>query len=77
MILASTLSIHAIYSTFQDTVALRCVNISRTEFDKALDYLKPRVHIRRKTPDDKPSIFTTGVGGAQYAKEIDSAFGVQ
>ena len=64
-------------SWFQDTVPLRCVNFSRTEFDKALAYLKPRVCIRRDNPDDSPSVFTTGVGGAQFAKEIQKTFDIK
>ena len=62
---------------FQSTCPVRLVNFAREEMNLAFDYLKERMFIRRKSPDDKPVVYTTGIGGSQYMKQIKDEFRVE
>ena len=62
---------------FQSTCPVRLVNFAREEMHLAFDYLKERMFIRRKSPDDKPVVYTTGIGGSQYMKQIKDEFRVE
>ena len=56
---------------------MRLVNFAREEMNLAFDYLKERMFVRRESPDDRPVIFTTGIGGSQYMKQIKDEFRVE
>ena len=56
---------------------MRLVNFARKEMHLSFDYLKERMFIRRKSPDDRPLIYTTGIGGSQYMKQIKDEFSVE
>ena len=56
---------------------MRLVNFAVEETNLAFDYLKERMFIRRKSPDDRPVIYTTGIGGSQYMKQIRDEFRVE
>ena len=62
---------------FQSTCPVRLVNFAREEMNLAFDYLKERMFVRRESPDDRPVIFTTGIGGSQYMKQIKDEFRVE
>ena len=56
---------------------VRCFSISRTQFSNGLDYLKSRVHIQTDPTGAKPSVILTGLGSAQFEKEIQDTFNVK
>ena len=62
---------------FQSTCPVRLVNFAREDIHRSFDYLKERMFIRRKSPDDRPVIYTTGIGGSQYMKQIRDEFRVE
>ena len=53
------------------------MNFAREEFEKSFDYISDRCVIKRKSPDDKPLIYTTGVGGTQFMGAIQDKFRVR
>ena len=67
----------SIRCTFQSTCPVRLVNFAREDIHRSFDYLKERIFIRRKSPDDRPVIYTTGIGGSQYMKQIKDEFRVE
>ena len=62
--------------TLQATCPVRLVNFAREEMEKSFDYINERCVIKRKSPDDTPLVYITGVGGAEYVKDIEEKFKV-
>ena len=60
----------------QATGTVRLVNFAREEMEKSFDYINERCVIKRKSPDDTPLVYITGVGGAEYVKDIEEKFKV-
>ena len=66
---------------FQDTVnhngKLRLTSFAREQLDECFDFIKENCFIRRKSEDDKPLMYTCGIGGFQYGKKIEDSLNVR
>ena len=56
---------------------LRLINFAREILNEAVSYVLKRVHIIRSTPEERTTIFTTGIGGSQFKETITSTFNVK
>ena len=55
---------------------MRLTSFSREDLDECLEFLKTNCFMRRKSEDDKPVMYTCGIGGYQYGKKIESTLDV-
>ena len=53
------------------------MNFAREEIKEAMPYIQERTYIKRNSPDDVPLIYTTGIGGSQFLREIREIFNVE
>ena len=56
---------------------LRLISFSREELDQCLEFIKENCFIRRNSADERPLMYTCGIGGFQYGKKIEDALGVK
>ena len=66
-----------ISADLQKKCPVRLVNFAREEMELSFGYLKERMFIRRASADDKPLVYTTGIGGSQFMKRIQDEFNVR
>ena len=56
---------------------MRLTSFSREDLDECLEFLKTNCFMRRKSEDDKPVMYTCGIGGYQYGKKIEDTLDVK
>ena len=44
---------------------------------ECFDFIKENCFIRRKSEDDRPLMYTCGIGGFQYGKKIEDSLNVR
>ena len=56
---------------------VRLISFVREELEDCLEFLKTNCFMRRKSEDDKPVMYTCGIGGYQYSKKIEDTLDVK
>ena len=57
--------------------SLRLVSFSREEMVEAFAHTNQNIHIITERPADIITVWTTGIGGSQFYKDIREAFNIE
>ena len=60
----------------QDEGPLRLTSFTREELDKCLEFLKENCYVRRDE-DERPVVYTVGIGAYQFGKRFEEALNVK
>ena len=56
---------------------LRLINFARERLPEAFEYMKKHALIKRQHAEERVSIYTTGIGGSQFGKQITAELNVK